>query len=127
TPNRKKIATPRSDTTSGCRRGDRNSYLACCNALGRDWHKADLARLGPVCLLSERSGHDATAMMYRSVAIEAGADWVVVVSSLCRQSFSTPSAGRNADALLEGPIEGRLGLVTDLSRHLRHADPLPLE
>jgi hypothetical protein len=63
----------------------------------------------------------------KKAGTEAGADWVVVVFSLCRQSFSTPSAGRNAHALLEGPIEGRLGLVTDLSSHLRDADPLPLE
>jgi len=89
--------------------------------------KADLEQTSPndgVRLLTDLGSNSSRK---KKAGTEAGADWVVVVSSLCRQSFSTPSARRNAHALLEGPIEGRLGLVTDVSCHLRDADPLPLE
>jgi len=35
--------------------------VLCCNALSRDWHKADLLRLTAICQLSEQSRQTARA------------------------------------------------------------------
>jgi hypothetical protein len=38
-----------------------NKHGFCCAAFGRDWHKADLAKVLPGCPLSARGGHAAAA------------------------------------------------------------------